>query len=128
MLSLHEVIEQLRSGSGFLSDVSESKAQLTLRGVFEGSWKLLDPRQQDALARLSVFVGAFDWDAAEHVAEIDLATYGELADKSLLDEEDGRQFKIHPLIRDYARQKLAFIPDDEARALQRHAEYYLDMI
>lgn len=128
LLTFDEVLEQLCSGTSFLSDLGESQVQLTLAGVFEGSWKLLDACQQDALARLSVFAGPFDWNAAEQVAETDLATYRALADKSLLDQETGRKFKIHPLIRDYARRKLALIPSAEARTLRRHAEYYLDMV
>jgi predicted ATPase/class 3 adenylate cyclase len=124
LLSLDDVCEQLRSDHTFLSD----DAGQTLRGVFEGSWRLLSASQQAALARISVFSGSFDWAAANRVGDVDLRTYGALADKSLLDEDAQHRFSIHPLIRAYAREKLAEQPDEELATLRNHANYYLDMV
>lgn len=124
LLSLEDMFEQLKSDSSFLSD----DADQTLRGVFEGSWRLLSASQQVALARFSVFAGPFDWAAAKHVGDVDLATYGALADKSLLDEDAQHSFSIHPLIRAYAREKLSDKPDEQSATLRRHANYYLDLV
>ncbi|MCX7358038.1 MAG: hypothetical protein NT015_07845 [Alphaproteobacteria bacterium] len=124
MLSLDHMLDQLKSDSGFLS----ATAGQTLRGVFDGSWRLLSGSQQAALARLSVFAGPFDWTAARCVGDVDLVTYGALADKSLLDEDGQHRFSIHALIRAYAREKLADKPDEESATLRRHANYYLDLV
>lgn len=128
LLSLSDILVELRRGPEFLSNASQSDLRLSLTGVFEGSWRLLTPTQQRALSRLSVFAGPFDFEAASDVAELDLATYASLVDKSLLDDVGNRRFSIHPLIRSYARGKLALDSDDEAHTRRRHAAYYLRMV
>lgn len=125
LLSLQEILSQLRSGHEALAGAGPSGA---FAEVFEGSWRLLAPEQQRALARLSVFTGAFDWRAAEAVTEIGFAAYAALADKSLLDETDERRFRVHALVRGYARAKLALDRSAQARALDRHARYYLTLV
>jgi len=128
LLSLSEIAAEMHNGPEFLTDASQTDPHLTLRGLFEGSWRLLAPEQQKGLSRLSVFKGKFDFEAARTVAGIDHATYAALADKSLLDAVGGRKFSIHPLIRSYARGKLALRGEDEAQTLARHARYYLAAI
>lgn len=126
VLSLEDMLEQLRTGPAILSQVSGSES--SLGGVFEGSWTLLNSAQRAALARLSVFAGPFDWNAAKMVADVEMPVYAALAEKSLLEESTRHRSSIHPLIRHHARAKLAADPKDEANTLKRHSDFYLNMI
>ena len=107
--------------------------QQTLRALVDWSYDLLDAREQSALARLGIFVGGFDLDAAEQVCGADplapedmLDLLASLVEKSLvmLDEHDdvGR-YRMLETIRDYASEKLAQSGELDAVAL-RHCDYY----
>ncbi len=105
----------------------------TLRGAIDWSNNLLEPDEQKLFARLGVFVGGFDAEAAERVAHGSLVTANvlnllyQLLDKSLLKQShvDGElRFTMLETIREYAVEQLvASGEEDEVR--QRHAQYYL---
>jgi hypothetical protein len=81
------------------------------------SYELLDPAEQVLLARLSVFAGGFELDAAERVCGVDPVDSGEvmdllvaLVDKSLVvaGEHDGRsRYWLLETVRAYAAERLA---------------------
>src|SRR5262245_1129018 len=93
--------------------------QRTLRATIEWSYDLLEPNEQDLMARLSVFTGGWTLDAAEEVCDCDLDTLASLVDKSLVREREGR-FSMLETIREYMRERLV-----DADAPGRHAAYYL---
>ena len=110
--------------------------QQTLRALVDWSYDLLTPTEQTLLARLGVFVGGFDIEAAEQVCGVEplmpddvLDLLGSLVDKSLvlLDESHGTaRYRMLETIRDYAREKLA--QDGAlADAAARHAHHYFAM-
>jgi DNA-binding CsgD family transcriptional regulator len=89
-----------------------------------------------ALARLSVFVGTFDLEAAEAVvagpditeSEV-LDLVGALADRSLVQvgERDGRaRYRLLETIRLFARERLAEL-DDPARVRDRHLDFFIGL-
>jgi predicted ATPase/class 3 adenylate cyclase len=107
--------------AGGARDVPER--QRTLRGAITWSHDLLTDEERRLFRRLAVFAGGWTLDAAGPVADpdgdlgIDLADGLEsLADKSLIrvdpggaDEgtsEDGLRFDLHPLLREYALERL----------------------
>jgi predicted ATPase len=97
--------------------------QKTLRATIEWSYELLDRREKELLARLSVFVGGWSLDAAEAVCDAELQTLASLVDKSLVRERDGR-FSMLETIREFALERLAEI-DPSGEAHRRHAAYFL---
>ena len=110
--------------------------QQTLRGLIDWSYELLNEPERQVLERLSVFAGSFDLAAAEAVAateEIDAFDVGEivgsLVDKSLVQPEysaTGLRYGLLETIREYASERLALRPGDEARdARSAHALYFL---
>jgi predicted ATPase/class 3 adenylate cyclase len=113
--------------------------QQTLQATVEWSFGLLGQRERDTLARLSVFAGSFDLDAAEAlctspaVDEFDVADLlGSLVDKSLVvaDHAAGSvRYRLLETIRQYAAQALLRAEGDEVvLALRtRHAEFYLGL-
>jgi predicted ATPase len=104
----------------------------SLRATFEQSWRLLAPAEQRSLAALSVFVGRFGRRAAQAVAGTSIALLSSLVDKSLLQHvaagaptgSDGAHFGLHPLLRQFARDKLARSDAERRNLAARHAKYF----
>ncbi len=96
--------------------------QQTLRATIEWSHDLLDPHEQDLMARLSVFAGGWTLEAAEDVCDCELETLASLVDKSLVRERDGR-FSMLETIREYALERLA---ERDGDPRNRHAMHFLE--
>jgi predicted ATPase len=126
-LSPARIAAEIEEGFGLLSNhgPGASARHLSIRAVFEHSWRLLDEAEQEALARISVFRGSFTDAAAEAVAQTPLWLLADLVDKSLLQVSDEERFEQHPLWRQYSEEKLMEDGDAQGEVLGRHAEYYL---
>ncbi|HVE81609.1 MAG TPA: AAA family ATPase, partial [Myxococcales bacterium] len=112
-----------------------SSRQQTLEGAIRWSWRLLAERDQQALARCSVFRGGFTLEAAEAVLGPEmpaLDTLQSLRDRSLLVSGDPSElpgenrFALLNSIREYAGHRLEEL-GDRALAESRHTEYFLDL-
>ncbi|MEX2619586.1 MAG: hypothetical protein WD250_05145, partial [Egibacteraceae bacterium] len=98
------------------------------------SYELLDDVQRLGLARLSVFAGSFELDAAEAVVAGDgidgddvLDLVAGLVEQSMVQvvERHGRaRYRLLETIRVYARQRLAEL-DDPARVRGRHLAFHV---
>lgn len=102
--------------------------QKSVRASFAHSWNLLSPREQQALASLSVFAGAFTRAAAAQVAQAELAVLASLVDRSLLRADGEGRFSFHALMHQCALEQLE---RDRTRAEEqhrRHAEYVLQVL
>ncbi len=108
--------------------------QRTLGASLDWSYDLLDDVQRLALARLSVFAGSFELDAAEAVVGgegIDgddvLDLVAGLVEQSLVQvaQRQGRaRYRLLESIRVYARQRLSEL-DDPDRVRDRHLEFHV---
>jgi predicted ATPase/class 3 adenylate cyclase len=109
--------------------------QQTLRGAIEWSYNLLDAGEQEAFARLGVFVGGCTIEAAEAVllagGELliePLDVLSSLVDKSLLKQIEGAngepRFTMLETIREYALERLA-AGGVEEQLCRQHATYFL---
>jgi predicted ATPase/DNA-binding CsgD family transcriptional regulator len=108
--------------------------QRTLEASLDWSYELLDDAQRLALARLSVFAGSFELDAAEGVVAGDgidsddvLDLVAGLAEQSMLEvvERHGRaRYRLLETVRVYARQRLSQL-DDPARVRDRHLAFHV---
>jgi predicted ATPase/DNA-binding SARP family transcriptional activator/Tfp pilus assembly protein PilF len=124
VLSCAEIAEELRAGLDVLEPRTGDRG---MRAVFERSWRLAAEHERGVLAQLTVFAGSFSREAARAVAGASLAALANLVDASLLRaEERGERtrFSLHPLLRDFAKEKLRQQRGAEAAVLERHAEYY----
>ncbi len=96
----------------------------SVQAVFDHSWNLLSPTEQNALMRLSVFRGGWQAEEALPVAGADLPLLRRLVDKSLVRVGANGRYGLHELIRQYAAQQLGQ-SGHESETCQRHFEAYL---
>lgn len=95
----------------------------TLAGVFAYSWQLLNPGQQQLLARLTIFRGGFDRAAVDAVAEGNVSDLSMLIVHSLVQRLSAGRYDLHPLVREFAMAKLS--PTAHATLAARHSHHYL---
>jgi predicted ATPase/DNA-binding CsgD family transcriptional regulator len=126
--------DRFRLLTGTVRDVPSRQA--TLEASVAWSFGLLPDAERVALARLSVFAGSFDLEAAQAVVAgpdiddtqvLDLVTA--LADRSLLQvsEHGGRaRYRLLETLREFARDRLAEL-DDPARLRDRHLEHFIGL-
>lgn len=117
------IAAELRAGTELLraDGATHAARHASMELVFEQSWQRLVPAERDTLARLSVFRGGFEVEAARAVAAAALPVLSALADKSLL-RKDGPRLALHPLVQQLAAHKL---DDAQHRATRNaHGAYF----
>lgn len=99
----------------------------TLRAVFNHSWALLSPRQQQLLSSLGVFQPSFHSSAAEAIVGATPHELNELVKRSLLRRTSDTTFALHPAIHQFAREAL-YAEEERSRSLaERYVAYYLNL-
>ena len=78
----------------------------SVRAVFEHSWRLLRPGEQQTLARLAFFVVALMAMLLGRDSRGDPPTASTLVDKSLVRRDEGARYGLLELIRHFAYEKL----------------------
>jgi predicted ATPase/DNA-binding SARP family transcriptional activator len=92
--------------------------------TFEHSWHLLSDEERQVFARLAVFRGGFDQEAATQVTQATPQILARLVDKSLLRWDGVARYDLHELVRQYASKKLEQAGEmDQARGM--HLSHYL---
>ncbi|MGW5113790.1 protein kinase domain-containing protein [Nocardia sp. NPDC004123] len=106
--------------------------QQALRWCVDWSYELCSPAEQRLWARLSIFAGGFELDAAEQVCGADLApedpvdVLSSLMDKSIVIREESNgvvRFRMLETVRDYGREKL-HEAGEEQQLRRRHRDWY----
>lgn len=127
-LSPAEIATEIERSASFLTttlrDVPERHRSLA--AVFDHSWQLLSPEEQRALRQMAVFQGGFRHNAAQTVCGADALLLANLVDKSMLRYTLFGRYDMHPLIGEYALEKLAGA-DEEQTTRRHHADYYLNL-
>jgi predicted ATPase len=98
--------------------------QRSIWATFEHSWRLLSDDERHVFARLSVFRGGFEEQAAAQVAQASPQLLAALVDKSLLRWDGVARYDMHELVRQYAGEKVEQAGEAET-VRRRHAEHYL---
>jgi len=105
-----------------------SARQRSMRAVFDHSWNLLDEREREVLATLSVFSGGFTHETAYQVSGGSLRELMALVDQSLLHRTATGRYEMHELLRQYTSEKLAASPSLSEKAHRRHSATYADKL
>ncbi|CAN5499485.1 winged helix-turn-helix domain-containing protein [soil metagenome] len=130
LMPVAEIAQEIETTLDFLiastKDVAERHK--SLRATFEHSWGLLTPKEQEVLARLSVFRGGFTRQAAANIAGALTPLLASLVDRSLVRLQPSGRYDRHPLLYQYSQEKLAQNPEEEARTQAKHGRYFLGLI
>jgi predicted ATPase/DNA-binding SARP family transcriptional activator len=109
--------------------VDAAERQQTLRGAIDWSFELLTSEQRTFFARLGVFAGTFDLDAALEVAGAGLPNALELlaslVKQSMVTRAGSDRYRLLDTLRAFALDVLAELDADATRG--RHATYYTDL-
>ncbi|QSE89351.1 protein kinase [Rhodococcus pseudokoreensis] len=137
-MSPEQILERLTDRYTLLTRGSRGapSRQQTLRLSIDWSHDLCTPREQQLWARLSVFAGSFELDAAEDVCATDLAAgdlldaVTSLVDKSILIREDAVavvRFRMLETLRDYGREK-SEQSGEHPELRRRHRDWYQQLV
>jgi predicted ATPase/DNA-binding SARP family transcriptional activator/Tfp pilus assembly protein PilF len=126
MMPLAQIAEEIAADVDVLTTtvLGLPERHRSIRAAFEHSWRLLSPGEREVLKRLSVFRGGFTPEAALEVAGARLPFLAALVDKSLVRLTKGR-YDRHPLLYQYALEKLDEDPPEACAARERHATYFV---
>jgi len=129
-LGLPEISDELKKSLDLLTSAPRDvpERHRGLRAVFESSWRLLEPGEQETLAALSVFRGRFSGEAAMKVANCRLEHLLALCDKFLVNHYNPDRYGLHVLIRQFADERLV---EDEPKLNQvrsGYAVYFLEFL
>lgn len=96
------------------------------------SYGLLSPEMQQRWRALGVFPDTFDGPAAAAVWQMEVGaaqdTLGRLLQYSMLEwNQTAKRYRLHDLMRDFARERLREAGETESAA-RRHASYYKDIM
>lgn len=108
-MSCEAIAEELRRGTELLStaDPTRPGRHASVAAVFEQAWAHLGEAERRALAALSVFRGPFSVEAARRVAAAPPPVLAALSDRWLLRKADASRLQLHPLVQQFAAQRLA---------------------
>ena len=102
--------------------------QRNVQAVFEHSWQQLSPAEQEALARLSLFVAEFSREAALTVAQATPTMLTVLTAKCMIEAAGSGRYRFHPLLRHMAGEKLTALPETEAGAQRAFVAWYAQFL
>jgi len=109
VLSCSEIAQEIEKNLDFLTATARDvpPRHRSMRAVFDYSWLLLSPEEQQVMMRLSSFRGGFTREAASQVAGASLPVLSALINKSMVEHTKDRRFDLHELVWQYARERLA---------------------
>jgi predicted ATPase/DNA-binding SARP family transcriptional activator len=130
ILSVTEIVAEIERGLDALtSSLHDLPARhRSIRAVIESSWQMLPADEQRLFSKLSIFRGGFTREAAQQVANATLSQLMSLVDRSFLRLDADQRFRRHPLLLQFASQKLAENPDEMVAIRARHGRFFADQL
>src|SRR5262245_10313496 len=126
VLTPPQILERLGRSLDLLTSGAHDapERQRTLRGTIEWSYRLLTADERRLFARLAVFAGSFELEAAEAVCSAELDVLQSLVDKSLLRRGEVGRFFMLETIKALALEKQRDLADASSLR-RRHDDYFL---
>lgn len=129
-LTCQEIVSELTDGLDLLETTLRDldPQHRSLRAVFNSSWRLLTAAERRTLARLAVFRGGFNLDAARAIADAAPLLVSGLRNKSLLRNAGSRRYDMHALVQQFSAEALRSDLADEERIRLAHSHYFLTLL
>jgi predicted ATPase/DNA-binding CsgD family transcriptional regulator len=124
-----QIAREMRFNLDFLSTNMRNieERHRSMRAVFDQSWKLMSENERLIFARLCVFKGGFDKNAAVQVAGASFSSLAALVEKSLVQMVSPDRFGIHAMLDQYGVEKLESYGETEATHA-RHRRYFAQLM
>jgi predicted ATPase len=124
-LSCREIAAEIERSLDFLTTSLQNvpERHRSLRAVFEQTWSRLPAPEQTALAKLAVFQSSFSRAEALETAGMTLSLLMSLVDKALVSRSATGQYKLHGLLDQFAREKLAANAGNHERVANRSLKW-----
>ncbi|MHB0878419.1 MAG: tetratricopeptide repeat protein [Anaerolineae bacterium] len=100
----------------------------SMRAVFASSYEQLADEERRVLTGLSAFIGGFDLGAAQAVVVATAAILESLRARSLVRADGSGRFSMHELLRQFAHDQLAAVPQEDDAVRRRHAHHYARLL
>lgn len=128
--SCQEIAGQIEDNLAFLNTLARDvqPRHRSLQAAFDHSWQRLPPEEQHISARLSVFRGGFDREAAQQIAGASSPSLSALIDRSFLTRTPAGRYSLHELMRQYGAAKLAQDPQQVVSTRDDHCRYYARLV
>lgn len=127
-LSIAEIAEEIQANLDFLraemGDMPER--QRSIHAVIEPTWAKLTDDERKAFMYTSVFRGGFTRELFQKVAGVSVRVFQSLLHRSLIHHTDGKRYDVHPLLKQYAHEKLEMheiLYDAKSSHLKAFTEY-----
>ncbi|HLU81976.1 MAG TPA: tetratricopeptide repeat protein, partial [Trueperaceae bacterium] len=130
VVPVERIAAEIKVGSDLLSsDTLDLPARhRSITAVLDRTWAEITGAKTAALMRLSVFRGGLSLEAGEAVVEVGLPILLSLINQSLVSRDAAGRLGCHPLVAQYANNRLVLDPNALADALDRHAAFYVDLL
>jgi len=130
LISCAEIAAEIEKSLDFLDGTFRDLPQRhqSLRAVFDHSWNLLTDSERQIFRKLSRFRGSYDRVAAQQIAGAGLADLLALSGKSLLRRQSSGRYQTHELLRQFAAEKLAALPDEYAETCHAHGRFFANFL
>jgi diguanylate cyclase (GGDEF)-like protein len=127
--SAREIADELDIALGGIANYlpATPPEQQRFRAVMDQSWRFLSEDQRWVLRRACVFAGEFDLAAANKILSAEAGQLDRLVELGVAYRVTDDRYALHPMVRDYAAQKLAEFGRDRHEMNAAHATYYLEL-
>jgi predicted ATPase len=125
-----EVAREMERGLELLTTDTKNipERHRSLRVAFDYSWTLLSEKERDVFKNLAVFRGGFRREAASEVAGATIPMLALLVDKSFLKVLPNGRYTLHPLLHQYALEKLTENSDALHHTTEKHLLHYYELL
>lgn len=129
ILLCSEIAEGMSQSLHFLdTEPGDNPQRYSLQAAFDHSWSLLSDDERSVFARLSVFRGGFEREAAVAVANAHISQLLALRDKAFLYRSASGRFEIHEVLRQFGEERLQANLATWREVRTQHATYYADLL
>ena len=132
-LPIGEIADRLEQGLELLHDPKDP--HINIRVTFERTWQLLSEYEKRIYEQLAVFKGGFTLDSALKVVGLTENDIASLRDQCLIELviletqlKSSYRYDLHPLLRQFAHEKLQAEPELLAHVEQKHTSYFINLL
>ncbi|GAB4440533.1 MAG: BTAD domain-containing putative transcriptional regulator [Chloroflexi bacterium OHK40] len=129
-LSCAEIAAELAAGMALLATDLQGvpERHRSIQTVLDQTWKGLAPALQLALARLALLPAGATRELAAAVAAAAPPVLAQLVERALVARGVDDRYQIHPLVRQYARQRLRELPAEERAAAAAGGRFFVQFL